>query len=433
MSWSWVHTQYSIHRVKHTPSTVYTVYCIHRVLHQQKIDSLPLPASLSSAQRTSSYSILCIDTIISQPTNWVSASIEHASRSTASRFTTSRFTASRLTAFQLNCFQINLLQVLLQCCFIMASKCISQHAQLRLPSASQSALDLGLQLHLQTRSITTSKSVSEFTGWQPLIESLCPLELSVSKCIPKFTWSRSPSASLSSLDLSLQVHLQTLSITASKYILKTRWRVNRDTAVTEVDRVMGCIYLAHRVVHRHYLISISSYHTMKIPTVSFPTVILTRSFRDFIDPCNCVDPQRLVVSHLLSRFLPSSNQIGCSPRIPFGCSICMSRCPSNYAWVPSAARSTLWIYMDRHRYCMPYYDVANDVTETKMNMIRRNSLWVCTNHCCNIAAPSFPEKLRTCLGCPRMIPQGWAPVSASLDVSRRSAQRCQELQNFTIL
>jgi len=153
----------------------------------------------------------------------------------------------------------------------MASKSISQHAQLRLPSAALSSLNLGL-----------------------------------SKCISKLSQSRPPSASLSSLDL--QVHLQTRSITASKYIFKERRRVYGDTVVTEVDRVTGIIYSADRGVHRHHLISISSYNTMKIHTLSFPTFSLTRSVRDFVDPRNCVDPQRRVVLYLLTRFLRSSNQ-----------------------------------------------------------------------------------------------------------------------------
>jgi len=57
-----------------------------------------------------------------------------------------------------------------------------------------------------------------------------------SKCISEFTKSRSRNASrnlldhglhvrLSLLDLILQVHLGTRSITASKYIFKGRWRV----------------------------------------------------------------------------------------------------------------------------------------------------------------------------------------------------------------
>ena len=33
MLWSWVDTEYSTHRVQHTPSTAYTEYSIHRVQH----------------------------------------------------------------------------------------------------------------------------------------------------------------------------------------------------------------------------------------------------------------------------------------------------------------------------------------------------------------------------------------------------------------
>jgi len=68
---------------------------------------------------------------------------------------------------------------------------------------------------------------------------------------------------------------------------------------------------------------------------------------------------------------------------------------------------------------MPYYDVANIVTVTKMNMIRPNALWLCKNHCSENTASS--------------IPQSCAAVSASLEVSCRSAQRSQELPNFSIL
>jgi len=67
-----------------------------------------------------------------------------------------------------------------------------------------------------------------------------------------------------------------------------------DTGVMEVHRVMGSIYSADPGVDRHHLISISSYHTMKIHTVSFPTFGLTHSVHDF------VDPHRWVVSCLLT-------------------------------------------------------------------------------------------------------------------------------------
>jgi hypothetical protein len=144
---------------------------------------------------------------------------------------------------------------------ILAVKYISQHAQLRLPSASLSSLDLLF-----------------------------------STCISKLTRFWSPSAFLISLNHSLQVRHQTRSITASKYILEEWWQVCRDTGVMEEDRVIGSIYSADRGVYRYHLISICSYHTIKIHTESFPTLCLSRTVQDFLNPCNGVDPQRWVVA-----------------------------------------------------------------------------------------------------------------------------------------
>jgi len=56
-----------------------------------------------------------------------------------------------------------------------------------------------------------------------------------SQGIPKLDRSWPQSASLSSLDLGLQVHLQTSSITASKPIVKKRRGVYRETGVTEME------------------------------------------------------------------------------------------------------------------------------------------------------------------------------------------------------
>ena len=114
------------------------------------------------------------------------------------------------------------------------------------------------------------------------------------------------------------MHLLTCSIPASKYILKERRWVYGDTGVTEVDIVMGSIYSAAPGVDRHHLISISLYYTIKIHTLSFPTFGLTRSVQDFLDPCNCMDPQHRVVSYLLTQFLRSSNQNCTFSLIPFG-------------------------------------------------------------------------------------------------------------------
>ena len=88
-------------------------------------------------------------------------------------------------------------------------------------------------------------------------------------------------------------------------------------------------------------------------------------------------------------------------------------CYSNYAGVPSAARLTVCMYRERLKYCMPYYDVANLVTVTMMNMIRQNALWLCKNHCCENMGSSL---LPTC-----------AAVSATLGVFYRAAQQSQLL------
>jgi len=107
-------------------------------------------------------------------------------------------------------------------------------------------------------------------------------------CISTLAQSQSPSVALNSHDYSLQVHLQTHSITASKYIFKERRLVYGDTGVTKVERVMGSIHSADPGEDRHHPISISSNHTKKIHTLSFPTFGFTRSVRDIADPRNCV-------------------------------------------------------------------------------------------------------------------------------------------------
>jgi len=189
----------------------------------------------------------------------------------------------------------------------MASKCISTLARSRptstslspldhwSPSASPILLNPCLQVPIWTCSITPSKWISEFTG------------------------SQSPSPSPHSLDPGLQVHLQICSIMASKYMIKQRRQVYRDTVVTEVDIVTGSVYSADPGVDRHHLISISSHHTMKIHTLSFTTFGFTWCVRDFVDPSNRRDPQRRVVSNLLTRFLRFSREHRSSSWILFGC------------------------------------------------------------------------------------------------------------------
>jgi len=144
-------------------------------------------------------------------------------------------------------------------------------------------------VHLQTPSITASnlaRSRPPSSSLNPLDYGLQSRTITASKCISKLTRSPPPNVSLNSLDYGLQVHLQTRLIKASKNIFKERQRLYRDTGVTVVERVMGSIYSAHPGVDRH-LISILSYHSMKIHYLSQPFG-LTHSVRDIMDPRNCV-------------------------------------------------------------------------------------------------------------------------------------------------
>jgi hypothetical protein len=80
---------------------------------------------------------------------------------------------------------------------------------------------------------------------------------------------------------------------------------------------------------------------------------------------------------------------------------------------------------------MPYYDVGNPVTITKTPTIRQNALWLCKNNCCENMAPSLLQ----CSGPSRSrsLPWSCTTVSAVLEVSVRSAQKSQALENLSIL
>jgi len=135
----------------------------------------------------------------------------------------------------------------------MASKCISNRARSRPSGASLSSPNLGLQLHLQTHSITACKCISEFTR------------------------SRPPCASPNVLDHGLKVHPPTRSITASKYIVYERRQVYADTGVAEVDWATGSTYSGDPGVDRHHLIFISSGST-QLRGFSRPGSIISSDF-----------------------------------------------------------------------------------------------------------------------------------------------------------
>ena len=127
--------------------------------------------------------------------------------------------------------------------------CISIHARSRPASAFRSGDDPSIQVHLETHSIMASK------------------------CISKLTRSRPPSASLGSPHSGLEVHLRNRCILTSNILLKKPRRVYFDTRVTQVYRATGSIQSADPGVDRHHRISISSYQTMNIHTLSFPILV----------------------------------------------------------------------------------------------------------------------------------------------------------------
>jgi len=118
------------------------------------------------------------------------------------------------------------------------SKYASKPARSRPPSASPNSVDYGLQVYLQTRSITGSKCMSRLARSRPASShdhglqvhisklarlrpaSLSPhsLDYGLHKCISNLPRSQSWCASLCSLNHSLQVCLQIRSITPSKCI-----------------------------------------------------------------------------------------------------------------------------------------------------------------------------------------------------------------------
>jgi len=92
-----------------------------------------------------------------------------------------------------------------------------------------------------------------------------------------------------------------------------------ESRVTEIDSVRGSIYSGDPGVDSHHLIS--SYHTTKILTISFPTICLSRSSRDFVDLPTFMGPHGRVVSHPLTPSLHFSSQNYTFPQIRSGCRV----------------------------------------------------------------------------------------------------------------
>ena len=216
-----------------------TEYSIHQVQHHPKMDSLLLPASFPSLGG-------CCCTQL-----------------------------STFPQFQVNQW------IELQLAWRLPPNCL-------VPSTPPILLDHSLQVHRQTRSITTLQLMSEFTQSQSPVASptslnhilkvhaqTCPI--TVSERISKLTLTWPPSASLSSLDLGLLVHLSTRLITASKYIVSERLRVDGDTGVTKRESATRSTYSGDSWVDRYHLLSISSGST-QLRGFSWPGSIISSHF-----------------------------------------------------------------------------------------------------------------------------------------------------------
>jgi hypothetical protein len=155
-------------------------------------------------------------------------------------------------------------------------ECISESTLSRSPIASTNLPDHGLRVYI----------------WAHFILGY--------KCITKLAQSRPPSELFSSLDLSLQVHLHTPSMMASKYIaMEHRW-VYGDRGVMEVEWAARSIYSGVPGVHRHHLIFISTCHTTIIQII-FPNFWFYSLFPRFCGSTQLLEswwPGSIIWSHL---------------------------------------------------------------------------------------------------------------------------------------
>jgi len=188
MPWSCVDTEYRTDQAQHTPRTVSTQDCLSFLLsHDYELT----PDCSFILQRAS----------LSYRSPPASSPWELKGKVTSSDSHSCKWTHWSVQSQHPVCLLATASKFFIQSHCIRASKCISKLAWSQRPCRSWSSLDYGLQLYLQTRTITASK----------------------------FAWSWAPKASPNSLDhslqghlwvqldLGLQMHLQTPSIMAPKF------------------------------------------------------------------------------------------------------------------------------------------------------------------------------------------------------------------------
>jgi len=239
MSWSWVDTEYSIHRVQHTPSTQDWLFSLHS--HDYELT----PECSFSFRRAFQYDWPPSASSAWEPKDKVTLSHCHSCRLTNGRIVSQYpVTVQRPPRSP----HPNSLDYGLHVRLITASKCLSKVAQLRPPIS----LNRGLQVHLQTRSITASKCIiklarlrpasshnhghevhiSKLTQLRPPSVSPNSLDYGFHKRISILPLSRSRSASPSPLNHGLLVYLQIRSTTTSKCISNAAWSWPRSVALS---------------------------------------------------------------------------------------------------------------------------------------------------------------------------------------------------------
>ena len=415
MAWSRVTTKYSIHRVQHTPSTAYTEYSMHWVLHTPRIAS-------SQDRRYS-----CSQPVFSSLGRpWCSQF------STLPQLRVNQWIESQLPSrlppelpppappITPPIWLDYGLQLHLQTPLIIASKNISKLAGLRPPSASPNTLDHSLQVNLQTRSITASKyapsrpskCISKLARSQPRSASWTSLDyglqvrtimafqvhlqtrsIMASECISKLARSRPPSLSPNSHDYGLDVHFPIRSIAAFKCISKLGrlWPPSSNDHVLQVHvqtrstMALECISKftwswcgeALELEGRQPIIKTPPHVAWHPKGIREKERFWLEVRRERVTGCEwlpshdephklhgsmkdrqeCMRPRagkdRVCISYNEMSIYSGVFQINTSCHWVHHRYLCVSVC----------------IYIERLRQYMPYYDVANLVTVTKMNMI----------------------------------------------------------------
>jgi len=138
-------------------------------------------------------------------------------------------------------------------------QCVCKLARSRPPRESLSLLELGLLVHLHTRSIAASKCISEFTwSWSPSVspntlDYLLQVHLQTRTIRDsKFAWSCPPNASPNSLDPGLQVHLQAA-------MAGVWWYWGNGGGQSDGEYIFGIPWSRQTSSHFHLILSYNEY------------------------------------------------------------------------------------------------------------------------------------------------------------------------------